>query len=746
MPNETFENLISKIRAYHPSDNLTMIEKAYELADNAHKGQLRKSGEPYIIHPLAVAQILAGLELDIESITAGILHDVVEDTDYTIEDIENMFNKEVALLVDGVTKLSQIKYHSSDKQLQKEEMLAENYRKMFLAMAQDIRVVLIKLADRLHNMQTLKFMAPHKQKEKAEETLNIYAPIAHRLGICTLKSELEDLSLRYIHPEVYYDLAQQISLKRDERIADIDEIVERIKEQLEHDGIEAVVEGRAKHFFSIYKKVISQNKTIDQIYDLSAVRAIVNDVKDCYGVLGVVHEMFTPIPGRFKDYIAMPKSNMYQSLHTTLMGPQGIPFELQIRTKEMHRTAEYGIAAHWKYKDGKVDGIYQDKSEEKLAWLRQILEWQREMSDNSEFMSAIKVDLDVYTDQVYVFSPKGELFTIPTGSTPIDFAYFIHSGIGNKMTGAKVNDKIVTFDYEIKNGDRVEILTSNNSRGPSRDWLKIVKTAQARNKINQWFRRRFKDEDIIRGKDMLEAAAKHKGYQLSALLDPVCIEHVYRRYGLKNWDTIYAGIGYGTIKEKQVLQRLIDENFKHNMPIKTDQDIINEVKVTETKVEPYKDQADNKSGIIIAGAGDNVAIRFARCCRPLPGDKIIGYTTRGRGVSIHRLDCPNIQHMPPEEKQRLVAASWHEDEISKSGYLTEIQVVGTDRTGIIVDISKVLNNMQLDVKSLNARVTKDNQVIFNVHILIEHMYQLDEVIKKIHNVADVTEVKRVSSS
>ncbi|MDO5518841.1 MAG: bifunctional (p)ppGpp synthetase/guanosine-3',5'-bis(diphosphate) 3'-pyrophosphohydrolase, partial [Clostridium sp.] len=491
-PDEIYERLIKKIRSYHPSDNLDMVERAYQLAKKAHEAQFRKSGEPYIIHPLEVACNLADLELDMESIVAGLLHDVVEDTDYTLEDIERLFNKEVALLVDGVTKLGKIQYSSQNRQLQKEEIQAENYRKMFLAMAQDIRVVLIKLADRLHNMQTLKYMSPQKQKEIAEETLSIYAPIANRLGICKIKADLEDLSLRYIEPEVYYDLAHQIASKRKERIQYIEHVVEQIKAKVEEAGIEAVIEGRPKHFFSIYKKIVNKNKTLDQIYDLFAVRAIVKSVKDCYGVLGIIHEMYTPIPGRFKDYIAMPKPNMYRSLHTTLMGDNGIPFEMQIRTEEMHRTAEYGIAAHWKYKEGKTEKGVQDKSEEKLAWLRQILEWQRDMSDNREFMSALKGDLDVYADQVYVFTPKGELLTLPLGSTPIDFAYQIHSGVGNKMVGAKVNGKIVTIDYVLKNGDRVEILTQSNAKGPSRDWLNIVKSAQARTKINQWFRKQFK--------------------------------------------------------------------------------------------------------------------------------------------------------------------------------------------------------------------------------------------------------------
>ncbi len=741
MPESIYAKLINRIRSYHPSDDLQLIEKAYNLAVSAHEGQLRKSGEPYIIHPLEVAYILADLELDIESITAGILHDVVEDTEYTVEDITNLFNKEVALLVDGVTKLGQIQYQSTDKKLQKEEIQAENYRKMFLAMAQDIRVVLIKLADRLHNMQTLKFMPPHKQKEKAQETLNIYAPIAHRLGICKIKAELEDLALRYIEPEIYYDLAEQISTKRVERVAYIEEIVTLIKDRVEAAGIEASVEGRPKHFFSIYKKIVNKNKTLDQIYDLFAVRVIVDDVKDCYGVLGLIHETYTPIPGRFKDYIAMPKSNMYQSLHTTLMGNEGTPFEIQIRTKEMHKTAEYGIAAHWKYKDGHTNSSVTDKAEEKLSWLKEILEWQRDMEDNAEFMDALRVDLDVYTDQVYVFTPKGELITLPKGATPIDYAYRIHSHIGNKMIGAKVNNKIVTFDYEIRNGDRIEILTSQASKGPSRDWLNIVKSAQARNKINQWFRKQYKQEDIVRGKELLEACAKQRGYNLSTLMDTQCMENVCRRYGLKTWETVYAGIGYGSIKERQIIQRLIDENIKlKKQPITPQQVLHHHMTADETEEQTKK----SSSGIVVHGVGD-VAVRFSRCCRPLPGDPIVGYITRGRGISVHRQDCLNIMHMPEEEKERLIDAQWYKAETVSRKYITEIQIVANDRFGIIVDISKVLTDMRIAVKSLNARTTKHNEAIFNVRIEINHTEQLDEIVKKIMQIPDITEVQRVSS-
>jgi len=743
MPDEIYDKLIKRIHSYHPSDNLTMVKEAYALAKEAHEGQLRKSGEPYIIHPLEVAYILADLEVDIESIVAGILHDVVEDTHYTIEDIERLFNKEVALLVDGVTKLGKIQFSSQNKQLQKEEIQAENYRKMFLAMAQDIRVVLIKLADRLHNMQTLKYMTIEKQKEKAEETLNIYAPIAHRLGICKIKAELEDLSFRYIDPDMYYDLAHKIAKKRIERIQYIEDIIEQIKTKVAEAGIKAIVEGRPKHFFSIYKKIVNKNKSLDQIYDLFAVRAIVESVKDCYGVLGIIHELYTPIPGRFKDYIAMPKPNMYQSLHTTLMGIEGTPFEMQIRTEEMHRTAEYGIAAHWKYKEGKKDGTVQDKSEEKLTWLREILEWQRDMSDNQEFMNALKVDLDIYADQVYVFTPKGELLTLPKGATPIDFAYNIHSDVGNRMIGAKVNGKIVTFEYIIKNGDRIEILTTQNAKGPSRDWLKIVKSTQAKTKINQWFRKQFKEEDSVKGKELLEIAAKQRGYHLSYLTDTVVVDVICRRYGMKTWDAICAAIGYGTMKERQIIQKLIDETLKVKKDLVTPEQILQTHNTENPDTTIYKNRK-HSSGILVKGVGD-IAVRFSKCCGPLPGDDIVGYITRGRGVSIHRKDCVNMQYMPQEEKERLIEAEWiQEQEVEKRTYVTEIQMTCLDRLGIIVDISKILTDMKLPVKSFNAKTTKNNAV-FNVKIEIFDIYQLEELTRKIEQVRDVIDIIRVSS-
>jgi len=602
MPDKMYDELINRIKKYHPAENFDMIEKAYLLAKTAHETQIRKSGEPYIVHPLEVAMILADLELDKETIVAGILHDVVEDTHYTCEEIEKMFNKEVALLVEGVTKLGQISYTTD-----KEEIQAENYRKMFLAMAKDIRVILIKLADRLHNMRTLKYMSEEKQKEKAKETLSIYAPLAHRLGISKIKVELEDLSFRYLQPEAYYDLVEKINRKRDDRIRYVEQIEKLLAEQLKQAGIEAEIDGRPKHFFSIYKKMVGQKKTLDQIYDLFAVRVIVENVKDCYGVLGIIHDLYKPIPGRFKDYIAMPKPNNYQSLHTTLIGPEGEPFEMQIRTKEMHKVSEYGIAAHWKYKEAKNSGVTDESAEQKLNWLRHILEWQRDMSDNKEFMDVLKTDLDVFADQVYAFTPTGDVIDLPTGSTPIDFAYHIHSAVGNKMVGARVNGKIVTFDYKIKNGDRIEIITSQNSKGPSRDWLKIVKSSQAKSKISQWYRKELKDENVSRGKEMLEKYAKSKNIVLNELLKTEYMEVVQRKYGFKNWESVYASIGHGGLKEGQILNRLLEETNKTAHKGITDQEILKQV----NEKAGFSGEKKSKSGIVVKGVED-LAVRFSK--------------------------------------------------------------------------------------------------------------------------------------
>lgn len=737
-----YEELIEKMKKYHPSNDFSMVEKAYLLAREAHGNQLRKSGEPYIIHPLCVAIILAELELDIESIVAGILHDVVEDTIYSCEDITNMFNEEVALLVDGVTKLEKIEYSS------KEEMQAENYRKMFLAMAKDIRVLIIKISDRLHNMRTLKYMRPEKQKEKAQETLDIYAPLAHRLGISKIKTELEDLSLRYLDPDAYYDLADKIKRKQSEREAYVGKIVNELKEKCEENHIECEIAGRPKHFFSIYKKMLNQNKTLDQIYDLFAVRVIVDSVKDCYEVLGIVHEMYKPMPGRFKDYIAMPKANMYQSLHNTLIGPEGEPFEVQIRTWEMHRIAEYGIAAHWKYKEGKMSGE-QDAEEAKLSWLRQILEWQKDMSDNKEFMDTIKTDLDAFSDHVYCFSPSGEVKSLPNGATPVDFAYSIHSAVGNKMVGARVNGKIVTFDYEIQNGDRVEIVTSQNSRGPSMDWLKFVKSSQARSKINQWFKKVNKEENIIRGKELLDREAKRKGLVLSELLSPKRMESVLERYCFKDWDSICAAVGHGGLKEGQIINRLKEElakDMKKNISVDEVLKQGNEQVVqAQAAQQANKDKKKSKSGITVHGVGD-IEVRLSRCCTPIPGDEIVGFVTRGRGVSIHRTDCVNIINLNEEERNRLLDAEWNIGSAKEetTSFSAELLIIGNNRDGMVFDITKVVVEQGITMTSINAKGEK-NKARVNITVQITDKEQLESFCKKLYNIDGVTDIERVTT-
>ncbi len=734
-PEELYQELISSVMKYHPSDDLTMIEKAYRVAFEAHKDQKRKSGEPYIIHPLCVAIILADLELDKESIVAGLLHDVVEDTIMTSEELKEQFGEEVELIVDGVTKLGQLNY-SADKV----EVQAENLRKMFLAMAKDIRVILVKLADRLHNMRTAKYWSPAKQKEKARETMDIYAPIAQRLGISKIKVELDDLSLKYLEPEVYYDLVEKIALKKGERQAFVEHIVEDVKSHIEAAGIKAQIDGRAKHFFSIYKKMVNQQKTLDQIYDLFAVRIIVDTVKDCYAALGVIHEMYTPIPGRFKDYIAMPKQNMYQSLHTTLIGPNGSPFEIQIRTFEMHRVAEYGIAAHWKYKeasDGKKPSSQQE--EEKLTWLRQILEWQQDMSDNREFMSLLKSDLDLFNESVYCFTPAGDVKNLPNGSTPIDFAYSIHSAVGNRMIGARVNGKLVTIDYVIQNGDRIEIITSQNSKGPSRDWLKIVKSTQAKNKILQWFKQERKEENIIRGKEMLLAYCKAKGLVFTDLVKPEYTAGVIRKYGFKDWESVMAAVGHGGLKEGQIVNKLLEGYEKEHKRNVTDQQIMEEVQNSREKVRIAK----SRSGITVKGI-DDVAVRFSKCCSPVPGDEIVGFVTRGRGVSIHRTDCVNIVNLPESERARLIDAEWQQGEDSHDTglYMAEIKIFANNRTGLLVDITRIFTERKIDVSAVSSRTNKQGLATISMEFQVPGKATLNYLIDKIRQVESVIDIER----
>ena len=736
-PEELHKDLIQIIRKYHPSADISMVEKAYQIAAEAHKTQVRKSGEPYIIHPLYVAIILAELEMDKETIVAGLLHDVVEDTVMTDEEIKEEFGPEVALLVDGVTKLGQISYKAD-----KVEVQAENLRKMFLAMAKDIRVIIIKLADRLHNMRTLKYMKPEKQKEKARETMDIYAPIAQRLGISKIKIELEDLSLKYLEPEAYYDLVEKIAVRKSARDKYVNSLVNDVEVCMKEAGIEATVMGRAKHFFSIYKKMVNQDKTLDQIYDLFAVRIIVDTVKDCYAALGVIHEMYKPIPGRFKDYIAMPKPNMYQSLHTTLIGPGGRPFEIQIRTFEMHRTAEYGIAAHWKYKEASNNGgtvNVSKQEEEKLSWLRQILEWQKDMSDGKEFMSLLKSDLDLFAESVYCFTPAGDVKNLPNGSTPIDFAYSIHSAVGNKMIGARANGKLVNIDYVIQNGDRIEIITSQNSKGPSRDWLKIVKRAQAKNKINQWFRNELKEDNITRGKELMAAYCKSRSITLSDLMKPSYMESVMRKYGFRDWDSALAAIGHGGLKEGQVVNKLLDEYNKQHQKEITDEHIM---EAAEGKEKMRIAKSGN--GIVVKGIHD-VAVRFSKCCSPVPGDEIVGFVTRGRGISVHRTDCVNVMNLSETDRARLIEAEWQKSEQDKNErYTVEIKIFGYNRTGLLVDISKIFTERKIDLSSLNCRVNKQGVATILLTFDVQGKEELASLTAKIRQIESVIDIQRTS--
>ena len=739
-PEILYNELITSVKKYHPSADISMIEKAYNIAYDAHKDQVRKSGEPYIIHPLCVAIILADLELDKETIVAGILHDVVEDTVMTNEEIRKEFSAEVELLVDGVTKLGQLSY-SHDKV----DEQAENLRKMFLAMAKDIRVILIKLADRLHNMRTLQYMKPEKQKEKARETMDIYAPLAQRLGISKVKIELDDLSLKYLQPDVYYSLVEQISDKKSSREQFIQQIVAEVKTHIDNAGIKAQIGGRVKHFFSIYKKMVNQDKTLDQVYDLFAVRILVENLQDCYAALGVIHEMYKPIPGRIKDYIAMPKPNMYQSLHTTVIGPNGSPFEIQIRTYDMHKTAEYGIAAHWKYKEsgGSREKNVENRAEAKLTWLRQILEWQKDESDNKEFLSLLKSDLDLFSESVYCFTPSGDVKNLPTGSTPIDFAYSIHSAVGNKMIGARVNGKLVPIDYRIQNGDRIEVLTSQNSKGPSRDWLNLVKSTQAKNKINQWFKSEFKESNITKGKDMISQYCKMKSINHTEIMKPEDQEKVMQKYGFRDWESVLAAIGHGGLKEGQVVNRLLEEHDKLTKKNITDD------KVLENIIESNKDQkmklSKSKGGIVVKGI-DDVAVRFSRCCNPVPGDEIVGFVTRGRGVSIHRTDCVNVLHMTEEERMRMIEAEWQGFAAGNGEkYATEITIYANNRTGLLVDLSKTFTERGIDVTSINSRLSKQGTATISMSFEISGTEELKRLIDKIRQIDSIIDIERAAT-
>ena len=720
---ESFEELKNKIKKYNPNFDSWTLEKAFNFSVVAHSGQSRVSGEPFISHPLCVAHILADIELDMETITAALLHDIVEDTKYTLDDIKGLFGEITANLVEGVTKLGRLPYST------KEEQQIENFRKMFLAMAKDIRVVLIKLADRLHNMRTLKSIERDKQLEKARETMEIYAPLAHRLGISRIKWELEDLSLLYLDPDAYHEIAEHISLRRAEREEYLETIKATLKSKLEELGIKAHIEGRAKHFYSIYRKMYSNNIDIDQIYDLLAVRVITQSISECYAVLGLVHELYKPISGRFKDYIAMPKKNMYQSLHTSVIGPTGRPFEIQIRTWEMHRVAEVGIAAHWKYKEG-ITG--KSDLDSKLEWVRQLIEIHSDSTstDPEEFMRSIRIDL--FEDEVFVFSPKGDVINLPAGSIPIDFAYAIHSAIGNRTTGAKINGRMVPLDYKLQNGDIIEIITSSVPHGPSRDWLKMVRTPQARKKINDWFKKENREENIINGKELLEKELRRNGLPSSAATKKEWLVQVLKKYNLGSLDDLYAGLGYGGIPVTKVTARLKEA---YRQSDKTDESILQFVQ-TDKKIRP------SNSGVVVKGI-ENCLIRFSRCCNPVPGDEIVGYITRGRGVSIHRKDCVNainLQNTALNEDGRFIDVWWDED--NKSSYITDIQIVANDRQGLVLEATNAVSELKINMHAIYARATKDSLAIINITLEIKNKEQLEKIIKRFWKIENVISVIR----
>ena len=721
--------LLQKIKENCTNVDLDIVNKAFNLAYEAHKEQKRESGEPYIIHPIDVAVILAELGMDTSTIVAGLLHDVIEDTDYTYDDIKNIFSEEVANLVSGVTKITKMEYKS------KEEQQADNFRKMLLAMASDIRVIIIKLADRLHNMRTLKYMPKEKQKRISKETLDIYAPLAHRLGISKVKWELEDLCFRYLHEEEYYDLVHQISEKRVERETYIAQIIKDLYSKLEEAEIDSDIDGRPKHFYSIYRKMVTKNKSIEQIFDLTAIRILVNSVKDCYEVLGIVHTIYKPIPGRFKDYIAMPKPNMYQSLHTTVIGPQGKTFEIQIRTFEMHKTAEYGIAAHWKYKEGDTSDTKGKSFENKLVWLRDMLEWQKETSDAEEFMEGFKINL--FTDEIFLFTPKGVVIDLPNGATPIDFAYRIHTDIGNKCIGAKVNGKIVPLDYKLKTGQIVEILTSNSSKGPNMDWLSIAKSNQAKSKIKAWFKKAKKEENINKGKEVFEKELKKQSVHYVDIAKGESYDKFIKRYNINCMDDLYALVGLGAIVASSFIAKLKEENLSKEEKDKNLNKAIEENISKNEKKKKY-----TSYGVTVKGE-NNLMVRFAKCCNPVPGDDILGYITKGRGVSIHRKDCGNLNNLIKEDPQKVVDVSWGTS--NGVAYMAEIQVKTEDKSGILSDVMNILMDSKLPLNALNAKSAKGNLAYINIKIKIDTVEQLKELMKKIKRVPGVLDVYRMNN-
>jgi GTP pyrophosphokinase len=735
------DKLLENINKNCHNVDIELVKKAYNFAKEAHKDQKRESGEPYIIHPIAVAEILAELGMDTNTIVAGLLHDVIEDTDCSFEDASRMFNPEVANLVDGVTKLTKL---GEMEYKTKEEQQADNVRKMLLAMAKDIRVIIIKLADRLHNMRTLKFMPANKQKNKAKETLDIYAPLAHRLGMSKIKWELEDLCFRYLHEKEYYELVKDIAEKRVERESYIQDIVDDLYKKLEGAGIDSDIDGRPKHFYSIYKKMVNKNKSIEEIFDLTAIRVLVNSVKDCYGVLGIVHTIYRPIPGRFKDYIAMPKPNMYQSLHTTVIGPQGKTFEIQIRTFEMHKTAEYGIAAHWKYKEGDTAGgtevDKQKEFEKKLAWLRDMLEWQKETSDAEEFMEGFKIDL--FSDEVFVFTPKGVVINLCSKATPIDFAYRIHTDVGNKCVGAKVNGKIVPLDYTLKTGEIVEILTSPNAKGPNMDWLNIAKSNQSKSKIKLWFKKAKKEENIVKGKELFEKELKKQGVNYADIAKGDAYEKFAKRYNIHSMDDLYALIGIGSLAASSYIVRLKEDNgLDKYAKERENKEILSKV-IEEQIAKTAKQPEPNSYGITVKGES-NLMVRFAKCCSPVPGDDILGYITKGRGVSVHRRDCSNLQNLIETDGEKVVEVNWGKS--LNTSYFAEIQVQAEDRENLLADTMSVISDLKLQLSAVNANLGKEGFAFINIKIKITSVDNLNDLMKRIKRLKGVLDVYRVNS-
>ena len=716
--------------------DIDFIAKAYDVAEEMHKGQLRKSGEPYLIHPVAVAEILADLGMDEETIVAGLLHDVVEDTEYTEEELVRDFGEEVGLLVDGVTKLGSLKFKN------KEERQAENLRKMFLAMSKDIRVLIIKLSDRLHNLRTINYMTHDKIIEKCRETLDIYAPLAARLGIYAMKMELEDIALKFLEPEAYYDLAEQVSERKGARENAINVVVEKIKKSLDEIDIKYDIYGRSKHFYSIYKKMKYQHKNIDEIFDLMAVRIIVENVRDCYAVLGMVHTMWTPIPGRFKDYIAMPKPNMYQSLHTTVIGETGKPFEIQIRTYEMHRIAEYGIAAHWKYKEG----IESDKEEVKLSWLRQALEWQKDVKDPKEFMESLKVDL--FSSQVFVFTPQGDVIELPAGSTPLDFAFKIHSDVGCKCVGARVNGKMVTIDHRLENGNIIEIVTSPNAAGPSIDWLKIAKSSSARNKIRQWLKKQDKTDNIDKGKDQIDKYIRKKGHDPRELLKNTYVNRASKELGYKNTDELYNQLSNGGTLQSKFTNLLLKYDAEaHELEKEKEKSLLENLhdisEKSQKRAQHNRQKKEDNSGVIVEGV-DNLMIRIARCCNPVPGDDIVGFITKGRGISVHRKDCDNLKSLSPQEKARFIDVKWDTDTMDKS-FDSEITIIAKDQKSMLSSISKICEDMEVNISGLNARADKDETVKINLTLSIKDRNQMEKICRSLKGIPGILEAYRTTT-